>query len=46
MFKSDMDGNEYGHNDGSRLVIVLPLVIIFLLAQRCFIEGITMTGMK
>jgi multiple sugar transport system permease protein len=27
-------------------VIVLPLVIIFLLAQRRFIEGITMTGMK
>jgi multiple sugar transport system permease protein len=27
-------------------VIVMPLVIIFLLAQRRFIEGITMTGMK
>jgi len=27
-------------------VIVLPLVIVFLLAQRRFIEGITMTGMK
>jgi multiple sugar transport system permease protein len=27
-------------------VIVMPLVIVFLLAQRRFIEGITMTGMK
>jgi multiple sugar transport system permease protein len=46
MFKSDMDGNEYGPMMAATTVIVLPLVIIFLLAQRRFIEGITMTGMK
>jgi multiple sugar transport system permease protein len=27
-------------------VIVTPLVVAFLLAQRRFIEGITLTGMK
>ena len=46
MFKSDMDGNEYGPMMAATTVIVLPLVIVFLLAQRRFIEGITMTGMK
>jgi multiple sugar transport system permease protein len=28
------------------LVIVLPVVIVFFLTQRVFIQGITMTGMK
>jgi multiple sugar transport system permease protein len=46
MFKSDMDGNEYGPMMAATTVIVMPLVIVFLLAQRRFIEGITMTGMK
>ncbi|GIT73699.1 MAG: hypothetical protein Ct9H300mP28_35130 [Pseudomonadota bacterium] len=27
-------------------VIVAPFVVAFLLAQRRFIEGITLTGMK
>lgn len=46
MFKSDLDGNEYGPMMAATVVIVSPLVIAFLLAQRRFIEGITMTGMK
>jgi multiple sugar transport system permease protein len=46
MFKSDMDGNEYGPMMAASLVIVTPLVVAFLLAQRRFIEGITLTGMK
>lgn len=46
MFKSDLDGNEYGPMMAATTVIVTPLVIAFLLAQRRFIEGITMTGMK
>ncbi len=46
MFKSDLDGNEYGPMMAAATVIVTPLVIVFLLAQRRFIEGITMTGMK
>jgi len=28
------------------IVIVAPLVVAFLLAQRRFIEGITLTGIK
>ncbi len=46
MFKSDLDGNEYGPMMAATTVIVAPLVVAFLLAQRRFIEGITMTGMK
>ncbi len=46
MFRSDMDGNEYGPMMAASTVIVAPLVVAFLLAQRRFIEGITLTGMK
>jgi multiple sugar transport system permease protein len=27
-------------------IVTLPIVIIFFFAQRTFIEGITLTGMK
>lgn len=46
MFKSDLDGNEYGPMMAAATVIVAPLVVAFLLAQRRFIEGITLSGMK
>jgi multiple sugar transport system permease protein len=46
MFRSDMDGNEYGPMMAATTVIVAPLVVAFLLAQRRFIEGITLTGLK
>jgi multiple sugar transport system permease protein len=46
MFRSDMDGNEYGPMMAATAVIVAPLVVAFLLAQRRFIEGITLTGLK
>jgi multiple sugar transport system permease protein len=46
MFKSDLDGNEYGPMMAATAVIVAPLVVAFLLAQRRFIEGITLAGMK
>nr|WP_321456719.1 carbohydrate ABC transporter permease [uncultured Cohaesibacter sp.] len=46
MFKSDLDGNEYGPMMAAATVIVTPLVVAFMLAQRRFIEGITMSGMK
>ncbi|MDA7946205.1 MAG: carbohydrate ABC transporter permease [Hyphomicrobiaceae bacterium] len=46
MFRSDLDGNEYGPMMAAATVIVAPLVVAFLLAQRRFIEGITLTGMK
>ncbi len=28
------------------LVMMLPLVILFFVAQKAFIEGITLTGVK
>jgi multiple sugar transport system permease protein len=28
------------------VVVMLPLVFVFFLAQRYFVRGITMTGMK
>lgn len=46
MFKSDLDGNEYGPMMAAATVVVAPLVVAFLLAQRRFIEGITLSGMK
>lgn len=46
MFRSDMDGNEYGPMMAAAVVMVAPLVVAFLLAQRRFIEGITLSGMK
>lgn len=45
-FKGDADGDNYGPMMASACVIVAPLIAIFLLAQRRFIEGITLAGMK
>lgn len=45
-FRNDEAGNEYGGIMAAAVVICLPLVTAFLLAQRRFIEGITFTGMK
>jgi len=28
------------------VVFILPIILMFLLAQRAFIAGITLTGMK
>ncbi len=45
-FKGDADGSFFGPMMATATVIVTPLIIAFLLAQRRFIEGITLTGMK
>lgn len=45
-FKSDADGSFYGPMMATATIIVTPLIVAFLLAQRRFIEGITLTGMK
>ncbi|MEQ9260419.1 MAG: carbohydrate ABC transporter permease [Roseovarius sp.] len=45
-FKGGGDGNMFGPMMASATVIVLPLIVAFLLAQRRFIEGITLSGMK
>ena len=45
-FKADIDGSLYGPMMATAVIIVTPLVVAFMLAQRRFIEGITMSGMK
>lgn len=43
-------GSELGTNYGSLMagaaIITMPLVILFLIARRSFVQGITMTGIK
>ena len=45
-FASGIDGSDYGPMMATACVIVVPLIVAFLLAQRRFILGITLTGMK
>ncbi len=45
-FKGDADGDIYGPMMATATIIVTPLIVAFLLAQRKFIEGITLSGMK
>ena len=45
-FKGDADGSFYGPMMATATVIVTPLIVAFLMAQKRFIEGITLTGMK
>ena len=45
-FKGDGDGSFFGPMMATATVIVTPLIVAFLLAQRRFIEWITLSGMK
>lgn len=45
-FKQDEGGTSYGPLMAAATIVILPLVLAFLVAQRRFIEGITFTGMK
>jgi len=45
-FKGDGDGSFFGPMMATATIIVTPLIVAFLLAQRRFIEGITLSGMK
>jgi len=45
-FRAAEAGDDYGALMAATLIITLPLVIVFLLAQKRFVEGITMTGLK
>jgi multiple sugar transport system permease protein len=45
-FRSVEAGEDYGALMAAALLVTAPLVAAFLLAQRRFIEGITMTGIK
>ncbi|KXF75308.1 sugar ABC transporter permease [Paramesorhizobium deserti] len=45
-FRAAEAGDDYGALMAATLVVTLPLVAAFLAAQRRFIEGITLTGLK
>jgi multiple sugar transport system permease protein len=45
-FRNNEAGTDYGPLMAAAIVVISPLVVAFLLAQRRFIEGITMTGLK
>ncbi|KIC19914.1 carbohydrate ABC transporter permease [Leisingera sp. ANG-Vp] len=45
-FKGDGDGSFFGPMMAAATVIVTPLIVAFLVAQKRFIEGITLNGMK
>jgi multiple sugar transport system permease protein len=45
-FRNEEAGTNYGPLMAAAIVIIAPLLVAFLLAQRRFIEGITMTGIK
>lgn len=45
-FRNEEFGDSYGPLMATATLIITPLVIAFLLAQKRFIEGITFTGMK
>lgn len=45
-FRNEEAGTAYGPLMAAATVIILPLIAAFLVAQRRFIEGIALTGMK
>lgn len=45
-FRGDADGSIWGPMMATATIIVTPLIVAFLLAQKRFIEGFTLTGMK
>jgi multiple sugar transport system permease protein len=45
-FRAAEAGDDYGALMAATLIITLPLVAAFLVAQKRFVEGITMAGLK
>ncbi|MEQ8348591.1 MAG: carbohydrate ABC transporter permease [Sneathiellaceae bacterium] len=45
-FSGGADGSIWGPMMATATIIVTPLIVAFLLAQKRFIEGITLSGMK
>ena len=45
-FRGGADGSAWGPMMATATIIVTPLIVAFLLAQKKFIEGITLSGMK
>ncbi|MGD9881241.1 MAG: carbohydrate ABC transporter permease [Reyranella sp.] len=44
--KLNGEGTAFGPLMAAATIVIAPLVIAFLVAQRCFVEGVVFTGMK
>ena len=45
-FRGGIDSDEFGPMMASIVTVTVPLIVAFIIAQKRFIEGITLTGMK
>lgn len=45
-FRNEEAGSDYGPLMAAATIVMAPLIIAFLVAQRRFVEGITLTGLK
>jgi multiple sugar transport system permease protein len=45
-YQSQSGGTEWHYLMAASTLVILPIIVLFLLAQRSFIEGISMTGIK
>jgi multiple sugar transport system permease protein len=45
-FQLQQGGNEWNFLMAASVLVLLPVIILFFLAQKTFIEGIATTGMK
>ena len=46
LLKLNGEGTAYGPLMAAATIVIAPLVLAFLVAQRRFVEGITFTGLK
>ncbi len=46
IFRSSVQGQDYGMLMAVTTVMTLPVIALFFMAQRYFIQGITLTGLK
>ena len=45
-YQSQSGGTQWHYLMAASTLVILPVIVLFLLAQRSFIEGISMTGIK
>lgn len=45
-FRNEEAGSDYGPLMAAATIVIAPLILAFLLAQRRFVEGIALTGLK
>jgi multiple sugar transport system permease protein len=43
---SNIYQTDWPHQMAAAVVVLFPIVLVFFLAQKYFVRGITMTGMK